>query len=52
VPLDTKGNRQWPMIGDEANLVFIDASCSAEAIARVSDRKAVMFKGSIVSGRL
>ena len=52
MPLDAKGNRQWPMIGDEANLVFIDASCSAEAIARVSGRKAVMFKGSIVTGGL
>lgn len=52
VPLDTKGNRQWPKIGDEANLVLLDASCSAEAVARVSDRKAVMFKGRIVSGEL
>lgn len=52
MPLDAKGNRQWPMIGDEANLVFIDASCSAEAIARVSGRKAVMFKGNIISGGL
>ena len=52
MPLDAKGNRKWPMIGDEANLVFIDASCSAEAIARVPNRKAVMFRGSIVSGGL
>lgn len=50
MPLDNKGNRQWPKIGDEANIVFIDCSCSAEAVARRSERKAVMFKGNVVSG--
>ena len=50
--LDTKGNHKWPKIGDQANIVFVDASCSAEAIARVPKRKAVMFKGVIVSGKL
>lgn len=52
IPLDTKGNRQWPQIGDEASMVLIKGSCSAEAIARIPERKAVMFKGSIVSGVL
>lgn len=52
IPLDRKGNRQWPQIGDEASMVFIKCSCSAEAIARIPERKAVMFKGSIVSGVL
>lgn len=51
-PLDMKGNLKWPKIGDEANMIFIDASCSAEVIARVPERKAVMFNGSIVSGKL
>ena len=51
-PLDKEGNRQWPSISDEASMIFVDASCSAEAVGRVSTRKAVMFKGSIVSGTL
>jgi len=51
-PLDKKGNRQWPQIGDEASIVFLNSSCSAEAIARISERKAVMFRGNIVSGAL
>lgn len=52
MPVDSSGECQWPKIGDEASIVFLDASCSAEAIARVPERKAVMFKGSIVSGGL
>ncbi len=52
MPLDKDGKKKWPNIGDDANIVFIDASCSAEAIARIPSRKAVMFKGSIVSGSL
>lgn len=46
MPLDEKGNRIWPMIGDEANLILVDSSCSAEAIARVSKRKAVVYRGN------
>lgn len=51
-PLDKKGNRQWPNVGDEASMIFVDAFCSAEAVGRISNRKAVMFKGTIVSGTL
>lgn len=51
-PLDLEGQRVWPTIGDKANAVFIDASCSAEAVARMSERKATMSKGKIVSGEL
>ena len=51
-PLDEKGERVWPKIGEEANIVFIDASCSAEVIARRKPRHAVMFKGNLVSGKL
>ncbi|HYK73438.1 MAG TPA: amidohydrolase family protein, partial [Pseudoneobacillus sp.] len=49
-PLDKKGNQVWPKIGDFANLVFVDASCSAEAIARRAQRRIVLFEGNIVSG--
>lgn len=51
-PLDKKGIRQWPQVGDEANMIFIESSCSAEAIARIPNRKAVMFRGNIVKGSL
>lgn len=49
-PLDGEGNQVWPKPGDTANMILVDASCSAEVIARRSARKAVFFKGNIVSG--
>ncbi|MEW9096949.1 MAG: amidohydrolase family protein [Clostridiaceae bacterium] len=51
-PLDNKGNQTWPKVGDEANIVFTEASCSAEAVARRTKKNAVMFRGKIVSGEL
>ncbi|QKE75606.1 amidohydrolase family protein [Arthrobacter citreus] len=51
-PLDTNGNQVWPKIGDSANLVLVEASCSAEAVARRAERKAVIYSGNIVSGSL
>ncbi|GGE68515.1 amidohydrolase [Priestia taiwanensis] len=51
-PLDKDGNQIWPKVGDEANIVFVEASCSAEAIARRAKRPVVMYKGKIVAGSL
>ncbi|MFD0829783.1 amidohydrolase [Neobacillus sp. M.A.Huq-85] len=51
-PLNKEGNQVWPKAGDAANMVLIDASCSAEAIARRSKRSAVFFNGNLVSGLL
>ncbi|TWF32789.1 cytosine/adenosine deaminase-related metal-dependent hydrolase [Chitinophaga polysaccharea] len=48
LPLDDKGNQQWPKAGNEANLVFMEASCSAEVVARVSPVKSLVHKGNIV----
>jgi len=48
VPLDDKGIQQWPKVGDKANLVLVDASCSAEAVSRVSPVKSLVFNGNIV----
>ncbi|MFD2247607.1 amidohydrolase family protein [Pontibacter ruber] len=48
LPLDDKGNRQWPLAGDNADLVLVDASCSAEAVSRISPVRALIHKGSIV----
>ncbi|RDU36660.1 deaminase [Neobacillus piezotolerans] len=51
-PLDREGNQTWPKPGDAANMILVDASCSAEVIARRSARKAVFYKGNIVSGAI
>ncbi|MFP9129850.1 hypothetical protein [Niallia sp. BSM11] len=49
-PLNKNGQQVWPKIGDEASIVFTEASCSAEAIARRSNRPAVLYKGKLVAG--
>lgn len=51
-PLNQNGDQVWPKAGDEASFAFVEASCSAEAVARRSNRVATMFKGNIVSGTL
>ncbi|RFS22799.1 deaminase [Chitinophaga silvatica] len=48
VPLDDKGNQQWPKPGDQANLVLVDASCSAEAVSRISPVKSLIHNGNVV----
>lgn len=49
-PLNHAGEQVWPQVGDVASIVFVEASCSAEAVARRSKRMATMFQGNIVSG--
>lgn len=46
--LDKEGNVLWPKANDKADIVFCEASCSAEAIARVSKRKAIMKDGRFI----
>ncbi|MCP2044446.1 amidohydrolase [Pontibacter sp. HSC-36F09] len=48
LPLDDKGNQQWPKAGDKADLVLVDASCSAEAVSRVSPVKSLLHQGKVV----
>lgn len=48
LPLDDKGNQQWPKAGDAADFVLIEASCSAEAVSRVSPVRSLISKGNIV----
>jgi len=48
LPLDDKGIQQWPKAGDLANLAFLDASCSAEAVSRISPVKSLIHEGNIV----
>ncbi|MGE8533380.1 MAG: amidohydrolase [Chryseobacterium sp.] len=47
LPLDEKGKQQWPKAGDEAAVVLADASCSAEAVSRMSEIKALMNDGNL-----
>ncbi|MFD1781015.1 amidohydrolase [Fredinandcohnia salidurans] len=51
-PLDNEGNQVWPKPGVKANMILVDASCSAEVMARRSKRKAVFYKGNLVAGSL
>lgn len=48
LPLDDQGTRQWPKVDDKADLVLVDASCSAEAVSRVSPVKSLIHRGNIV----
>ncbi|KWW21867.1 deaminase [Peribacillus simplex] len=50
--LDREGNRLWPKMGDAASMVLVEASCSAEAVARRSRRAAVISGGSLIYGGL
>ncbi|MGE7879465.1 amidohydrolase [Peribacillus muralis] len=50
--LDRNGNRLWPKVGDAASMVLVEASCSAEAVARRSRRAAVISDGSLILGEL
>ncbi|MBC8985060.1 amidohydrolase family protein [Pedobacter sp. N36a] len=45
LPLDEQGNQQWPKPGDQADFNLVEASCSAEAVARQSTIKALYHKG-------
>ncbi|CAM4077804.1 amidohydrolase family protein [Paenibacillus alkaliterrae] len=51
-PLNREGERVWPAVGDEASIVLVEASCSAETVARRAKRRAVMYKGNWVAGSL
>lgn len=48
--LDSKGNRQWPNVGDSANILFTKAESTAQLVARVCSERVTMYKGNIVSG--
>ncbi|MCX8525526.1 amidohydrolase [Chryseobacterium formosus] len=48
LPLDDKGIQQWPKIGDDADLVLLNASCSAEAVSRISNVESLVYKGNVV----
>lgn len=47
-PLDDKGVQQWPKVGDDASIVLVNASCSAEVVSRMSPVQSLIHKGNIV----
>ncbi|MFK9090372.1 amidohydrolase [Bacillus salipaludis] len=51
-PLDESGKQIWPKVGDAATAVLVPASCSAETVARLPKRAAVLHKGTLSSGTL
>lgn len=51
-PLNAKGEQVWPKAGDVASFNLVDASCSAEAVARLPDRVAVFHRGALAAGAL
>lgn len=47
LPIDDRGLQQWPKPGDSADLVLVDASCSAEAVSRISKVEALITEGNL-----
>lgn len=47
-PLDDTGKQVWPAVGDKANMMLVDASCSAETVARRREIKQIIAKGQLV----
>lgn len=50
--LNDEGKRLWPNVGDEASFVLTNATCAAEAVARQTEKRVVMYKGNVVIGDL
>ncbi|HDR3894595.1 MULTISPECIES: amidohydrolase family protein [Bacillus] len=50
--LNNEGKRVWPNVGDEASFILTNATCTAEAVARQTEKSLVVYKGSIVVGSL
>lgn len=46
--LNDQGERQWPKSGDLADLVLVDASSSAEVVARVPKERTLITKGRVL----
>ncbi|REC79570.1 deaminase [Chryseobacterium elymi] len=48
LPLDDRGDQQWPKAGDHANFILMNASCSAEAVSRISNVESLVHQGNVV----
>ncbi|MGY3745748.1 amidohydrolase [Vagococcus salmoninarum] len=47
-PLNDEGEQVWPKVGDDANLILIDAESSAHGIARKRDVTKTILKGKLI----
>ncbi|MGP4105956.1 amidohydrolase [Virgibacillus sp. L01] len=47
-PLNEGGEQVWPKAGDKANILIVDASCSAETVARRKEIKHTISNGNII----
>lgn len=47
-PLNDNGVQQWPKVGEKANFVLVDASCSAETVARIPTIQSMAYEGNIL----
>lgn len=47
LPLSDTGKMQWPKTGSKAEFVLVDASCSAEAVSRISNTVAFAHDGNL-----
>ncbi|OLO42322.1 deaminase [Alkalihalophilus pseudofirmus] len=50
-PLNEQGERVWPKVGDEATMMLVNATCSAEAVARRATVESLFFKGKKVESK-
>ncbi|MYL44488.1 amidohydrolase family protein [Virgibacillus halodenitrificans] len=48
-PLDKAGNQVWPKIGDVANMLIVDAGCSAETVARRKPITHTIAEGKVIN---
>ncbi|HHD7473866.1 TPA: amidohydrolase [Klebsiella oxytoca] len=48
LPLTDSGDMAWPKVNDEASFVLVDATCSAQVVARLPAIEAVYFRGKEV----
>lgn len=47
--LSAEGSRLWPQIGDPADLLLLNCSCLAEAVARVPGQRRLIHRGQEVA---
>lgn len=50
LPLDDSGKMAWPKVGDAAVFTLVPPSWSAEAVARLPERRAAFHRSGMVCG--
>jgi cytosine/adenosine deaminase-related metal-dependent hydrolase len=47
LPLDDAGEMLWPKVGDEASILFTNARCLSEVVARIPKQRQLMVRGEL-----